>query len=93
MLYLDRGVGHTGESFIYSTLEIWRKKWLPTPVFLPGESHGRRNLTSYSPWGVTKCRTQLSTLKISVSQCVKIILQKKFFLIFQFYFFLILFYF
>ena len=23
----------------------------PTPVFLPGESHGRRNLAGYSPWG------------------------------------------
>ena len=29
----------------------WRKKWQPTPVFLPGESHGHRSLTGYSPWG------------------------------------------
>ena len=28
----------------------WRKKWLPTPVFLPGESHGQRSLVGYSPW-------------------------------------------
>ena len=28
-----------------------RRKWQPTPVFLPGESHGRRNLVGYSPWG------------------------------------------
>ena len=28
-----------------------RREWLPTPVFLPGESHGRRSLTGYSPWG------------------------------------------
>ena len=28
----------------------WRMKWLPTPVFLPGESHGQRNLAGYSPW-------------------------------------------
>ena len=28
----------------------WRKKWLPTPVFLPGEFHGQRNLVGYSPW-------------------------------------------
>ena len=27
----------------------WRKKWQPTPVFLPGESHGRRSLVGYSP--------------------------------------------
>ena len=29
----------------------WRRKWQPTPVFLPGESHGRRNLIGYSPRG------------------------------------------
>ena len=29
----------------------WRKKWQPTPVFLPGESHGQRSLVGYSPWG------------------------------------------
>ena len=25
--------------------------WQPTPVFLPGESHGQRSLAGYSPWG------------------------------------------
>ena len=29
----------------------WRRAWQPTPVFLPGESHGQRSLVSYSPWG------------------------------------------
>ena len=29
----------------------WRREWLPTPVFLPGESHGQRSLSGYSPWG------------------------------------------
>ena len=29
----------------------WRKKWQPIPVFLPGESHGRRSLVGYSPRG------------------------------------------
>ena len=29
----------------------WRRKWQPTPVFLPGESHGWRSLVGYSPWG------------------------------------------
>ena len=28
----------------------WRRKWQPTLVFLPGESHGQRSLGSYSPW-------------------------------------------
>ena len=29
----------------------WRRKWQPTPVFLPGKSHGQRNLAGYNPWG------------------------------------------
>ena len=29
----------------------WRRKWQPTPVSLPGESHGQRSLVGYSPWG------------------------------------------
>ena len=28
----------------------WRRKWQPTPAFLPGESHGQRSLVAYSPW-------------------------------------------
>ena len=29
----------------------WRRKWQPSPVFLPGKSHGQRSLVGYSPWG------------------------------------------
>ena len=29
----------------------WSRKRQPTPVFLPGESHGQRSLVGYSPWG------------------------------------------
>ena len=29
----------------------WRRKWQPTPVFLPGEFHGQRSLVRCSPWG------------------------------------------
>ena len=29
----------------------WRRKWLPTPVFLPGESHGDRSMTGYQSTG------------------------------------------
>ena len=32
-------------------LYYWRRQWHPTPVLLPGESHGRRSLVGYSPWG------------------------------------------
>ena len=30
---------------------IWRRQWHPTPVFLPGKSHGWRHLEGCSPWG------------------------------------------
>ena len=29
----------------------WRRTWQPTPIFLPGESHGQSSLAVYSPWG------------------------------------------
>jgi len=35
----------------------WRRKWQPTPVFLPGKSHGRRNLVGYRPWGCKESDT------------------------------------
>ena len=31
-------------------LTSWRRQWHPTPVLLPGKSHGRRSLVGYSPW-------------------------------------------
>ena len=33
------------------TFMHWRRKWHPTPVLLPGKSHGRRSLVGCSPWG------------------------------------------
>ena len=30
---------------------FWRRQWQPTPVFLPGKSHGWRSLVGCSPWG------------------------------------------
>ena len=29
----------------------WKRRWQPTPVFLPGKSHGQKSLAEYSPWG------------------------------------------
>ena len=29
---------------------LWRRKWQPTPTFLPRKSHGQRSLVGYSPW-------------------------------------------
>ena len=31
----------------------WKREWQPTPVFLPGQSHGHRSLAGYRPWGCT----------------------------------------
>ena len=36
-------------------------KWQPTPVFLPGESHGQRSLEGYSPWGCIESETTEAT--------------------------------
>ena len=35
----------------------WRRKWQPTPVFLPGEFHGQRSLVGYSLWGHKELNT------------------------------------
>ena len=35
----------------------WRRAWQPTPVFLPGKSHGWRSLVSYSPWSHKELET------------------------------------
>ena len=46
------GVGHEwATSLSLFTFMHWRRKWQPTPVFLPGESHGRRNLVGCHLWG------------------------------------------
>ena len=39
--------GLNGGEWVFS----WRRKWQPTPVRFPGDSHGQRSLAGYSPWG------------------------------------------
>ena len=39
------------------TRKGWRRQWHPTPVLLPGKSHGRRSLVSCSPWGCEELDT------------------------------------
>ena len=52
----------------------WRWKWHPTPVFLPGESHGQRSLAGYSPRGhrglnwVTETHTE-TFLTVTLGAC------------------------
>ena len=51
----------------------WKRKWQPTPVFLPGKSHGQRSLAGYSPWGrkesdmTEKLNTTLYNISVTTS--------------------------
>ena len=41
-----------------ASLELeWRRQWQPTPVLLPGKSHGQRSLVGCSPWGLEESDT------------------------------------
>ena len=49
------GVGHDrATSLSLFTFMHWRRKWQPTPVFLPGESQGRWSLVGCRLWGCTE---------------------------------------
>ena len=48
-------------SLSVSTFMHWRRKWQPTPVFLPGESQGWKSLVGCSPWGGTESDTTEAT--------------------------------
>ena len=43
------------------TFKHWRRKWQPTPVFLPGESQGRGSLVGCHLWGLTESDTTEAT--------------------------------
>ena len=52
----------------YLTLMIsWRRKWQPTPVFLPEESHEQRSLVGCCPWG---CTESDMTEWLSMNACI-----------------------
>ena len=52
------GVGHDwATSFSLFTFTHWRRKWQPTPVFLPGESQGQGSLVGCRLWGCTESDT------------------------------------
>ena len=50
---LSQGFHFFSEAHLYS----WRRRWHPTPVFLPGKSHGQRSLVGCSPWGCEESDT------------------------------------
>ena len=43
------------------TFMHWKRKWQPTPVFLPGESQGRGSLVGCRLWGLTELDTTEAT--------------------------------
>ena len=49
------------------TFTHWRRKWQPTPVFLPGKSHGQRSLAGCSPWGRWESDTEQLHFQFSLS--------------------------
>ena len=52
----------------------WRRKWQPTPVFLPGKSHGQRSLVGYRSWG---CKELDTTERLSTQACRLMLLGRK----------------
>ena len=46
---------------------LWRREWQPSAVFLPGKSHGQRNLVGYSLWGRKETAMRL-TLSIFLDE-------------------------
>ena len=56
------GIGHDwATSLSLFTFMHWRRKWQPTPVFLPGESQGRGSLVGCCLWGRTESDTTEAT--------------------------------
>ena len=55
-------VGHDwATSLSLFTFMHWRRKWQPTPVFLPGESQGWWSLVGFHLWGLTESDTTEAT--------------------------------
>ena len=51
----------SGTSLSLFTFLHWRRKWQPTPVFLPGQSQGQGSLVGCHPWGRTESDTTEAT--------------------------------
>ena len=69
-------VGHDSViSLSLFTFMHWRRRWRPTPVFLPGESQGRRSLVGCCLWGRTESDTTEATQQqhaFTLQNCVEI---------------------
>ena len=67
----------------------WRRKWQPTPVFLPGKSHRERNLAGYSPCGRKRVGLDLATKQRHILSLEKYLFRCSIFLIGLFGFFVV----
>ena len=56
--------------FIHSSVYLWRRKWQPAPVFLPGESQGQGSLVGCHLWGRTESDTTEATQQ--QQQCIHV---------------------
>ena len=62
LLGFPGGSASAGNAFDPSVKKIPRRRaGQPTPIFLPGESHGQRSLASYDPWGHEESDTTEAT--------------------------------
>ena len=64
-------VGHDcATSLSLFTFMHWRRKWQPTPVFLPGESQGQGSLAGCRLWGHTESDTTAATQQQQQQKCL-----------------------
>ena len=65
-------VGHDwATSLSFFTFLHWRRKWQPTPVFLPGESQGPGSLVGCCLWGLNRVRHDWSDLAAAAAVCIR----------------------
>ena len=68
-------VGHDWvTSLSLFTFMHWRRKWQPTPVFLPGESQGRQSLVGCRLWGRTRLKRLSSSCSLSQTEVLRLLL-------------------
>ena len=59
--------------FTHFILYHWRRKWQPTPIFLPAESHGQRSLAGHGPLGRRESDTTEVTKQARTHICMYIL--------------------
>ena len=50
-------LGFLNNGLVLPRIQLRRRQWQPTPVLLPGKSHGQRSLVGFSPWGCEESDT------------------------------------